>query len=42
MMALVLVISVLAPAIFLQPWRRPRPARVAYPRRARSGATRVR
>ncbi len=40
--AVLLVVSLLAPALLLQPWRRPKPARIAYPRRGRDGGTRVR
>ena len=42
MSAAVLLVSLLAPALLLQPWRRPKPARIAYPRRGRAGGTRVR
>jgi len=32
MIAVVMLVSLLVPTMLLQSWRRPRPARVAYPR----------
>ena len=37
MMALLLLVSFVTPAIFLQHWRRPKPARIGYPGVHRSG-----
>ena len=42
MTALVMLVSMLAPAVFLQQhWRRPKPARITYPRQNRARGNRV-
>ena len=41
MSAVLLLVSVVAPAVLLQHWRRPKPARITYPSRKRSGGSRV-
>jgi hypothetical protein len=41
MSAVFLLVSIVAPAVFLQHWRRPRPARISYPTAKRSGGSRV-
>jgi hypothetical protein len=40
MMAVLLLVSFVTPAIFLQNWRRPKPARIAYPGSRRTGGRR--
>ena len=36
MIAVLLLVTMLAPAVLMQHWRRPTPARIVYPRSARS------
>jgi hypothetical protein len=42
MMAVLLLVTMLAPAVLMRHWRRPTPARIRYPRRTRSRARHVR
>ena len=42
MIAVLLLVTVLAPAVLMQHWRRPAPARIAYPRTHRPRGRHVR